>query len=74
MTDDIPAHRKGFAARSGDTLVIGADGKTVNVDQQARDQAAAAAKKPEPRGAAKPVLELAEVAPAKAETTQADPK
>lgn len=37
---DIPAHRHSFAARSGDTHVIGKDGKAVNIDQKARDEAA----------------------------------
>lgn len=46
--DDIPAHRAGFAARSGDTHVIGKDGKSRNVDQAARD-AARAAKKASPK-------------------------
>ena len=35
-----PDHRTGFAARSGDTHVIGEDGVAVNVDRQAREAAA----------------------------------
>lgn len=31
---DIPEHRVGVSTRSGDTHVIGADGKAVNVDRR----------------------------------------
>ena len=65
MADDIPTHRASFAARSGDTHVIGKDGKAVNADQQARDEMARKSAKPEPKAAAsKPVLDLAESKPA----------
>jgi hypothetical protein len=37
---DTPNHRAAFASRSGDTHVIGKDGKIRNVDQDARDAAA----------------------------------
>lgn len=40
---NIPAHRRSAGARSGDAIAIGADGEAINVDQQRRDEAAAAA-------------------------------
>lgn len=50
MSDQTPEHRTGISPRSGDTHVIGDDGKAVNVDQAARDgsaaEAAKAAKRP----------------------------
>jgi hypothetical protein len=48
---DTPEHRTAFPARSGDTIVIGKDGKEHNVDQEARDDAARSAKK---KASAKP--------------------
>jgi hypothetical protein len=54
MSDAIPEHRAAISPRSGDTHVIGDDGQAVNVDQAARDAAAAAeakaAKRPAPKG------------------------
>ncbi len=47
MSEQTPEHRTAFAARSGDTHVIGADGAAVNVDQAARDAAAVEAAKAE---------------------------
>lgn len=40
MTGQTPAHRQAAAPRSGDTIVIGADGEAVNVDAEARDASA----------------------------------
>lgn len=39
MPDEIPAHRAGITPRSGDTHVIGAEGKAINVDAAARAKA-----------------------------------
>ncbi len=39
---DISQHRAAIEPRSGDTHVIGEDGKAVNVDRQARDAEAKA--------------------------------
>lgn len=36
----IPAHRIGAKERSGDTIVIGKDGKDTNVDADRREKAA----------------------------------
>lgn len=49
---EIPAHRAAITTRSGDTHVIGADGERRNVDQEARD--AAAASQPEAAAQAAP--------------------
>lgn len=56
MTVSTPKHRAGFAARSGDTQVIGADGKLTNVDAEARKEAkrAEAKKKPSVKAGAAP--------------------
>jgi hypothetical protein len=50
---DTPEHRTAVSARSGDTHVIGAEDNAVavNVEQQARDAAAAEAAKPAKRAA-----------------------
>ena len=47
MNTDTPDHRAGFTTRSGDTHVIGGEdhAEAVNIDQQARDAAAAEAAK-----------------------------
>lgn len=45
MAETTPDHRAGFAARSGDTHVIGEDGELKNVDQAARAAAEAEAAK-----------------------------
>lgn len=37
--EEIPAHRRAVAPRSGDTIVIGADGEASNVDQAEREAA-----------------------------------
>lgn len=37
----IPPHRAAFPTRTGDAIVNGSDGKPRNVDQEARDAAAA---------------------------------
>lgn len=41
VQNEIPEHRFETDQRSGDTVVIGSDGVGVNVDQAAREQAAA---------------------------------
>jgi hypothetical protein len=40
---DIPEHRSAVAPRNGDDHLIGEDGELRNVEQEARDAAAAAA-------------------------------
>lgn len=43
MAEENPEHRTAVTPRSGDTHVIGEDGTAVNIDQAARDAAAAEA-------------------------------
>lgn len=52
-TESIGAHRTAMPNRSGDTCVITDGGDLVNVDQQAREAAAAEAAKAEKKAAGK---------------------
>jgi len=49
MAEETPAHRTTFASRSGDTIIVGADGEARNIDQEARDAARAAKAAAQPR-------------------------
>lgn len=59
--------KKQFITRSGDSRVIGKDGKSVNVDAEAREKAARQAEQAAQKAAGKPVKK-----PAKTDTSASD--